>query len=40
MPTADAINKLVAERDTRQIRQVIKSEFQGFQGGEEEANEY
>ena len=40
MPTADAIAKLTKERDTRQIRQVIKSDFKGFQGGEEEANEY
>ena len=40
MPTADAIAKLVEERDSRQIRQVVKSEFQGFQGGDEEANEY
>ncbi len=40
MPTAHAINKLTKERDTRQIRQAIKSDFKGFQGGEEEANEY
>ncbi|MGD9857489.1 MAG: threonine--tRNA ligase [Planctomycetaceae bacterium] len=40
MPTAAAITKLTQERDTRQIRQVVKTEFQGFQGGEEEANEY
>ena len=40
MPTADAIAKLTKERDTRQIRQVIKSDFKGFQGGEEEGNEY
>ncbi len=40
MPTADAIAKLVEERDTRQIRQVIQSDFKGFQGGDEEANSY
>ncbi|MEZ6147305.1 MAG: threonine--tRNA ligase [Planctomycetaceae bacterium] len=40
MPTADAIAKLTKERDTRQIRQVIKSDFKGFQGGEEEGNAY
>ena len=40
MPTTEAITKLTKERDTRQIRQVIKSDFKGFQGGEEERNEY
>ncbi len=40
MPTAAAIAKLTEERDTRQIRQVIKSDFKGFQGGEEEVIEY
>ncbi|MBX3437216.1 MAG: threonine--tRNA ligase [Planctomycetaceae bacterium] len=40
MNTADALTKLTQERDTRQIRQLVKTEFQGFQGGDEEANEY
>ncbi len=40
LPTAEAIAKLAEERDTRQIRQVVKSDFQGFQGSAEEANEY
>ena len=40
MPTQEAIAKLTEERNTRQIRQAIKSNFQGFQSGEEESNEY
>jgi threonyl-tRNA synthetase len=40
LPTAAAIAKLTEERDTRQIRQVAKSNFQGLQSAEEEANEY
>jgi threonyl-tRNA synthetase len=36
-----AIAKLVAERDSKQIRQLVKSSFRGFSGGEGEAgNEY
>lgn len=39
MTTADALAKLVEERDSKTIRQVKKSEFSGFnQGGE--SNEY
>ncbi len=37
MTLETAIAKLVAERDSRQIRQVIKSSFQGFSGGDSEA---
>ena len=41
MTVDDAITKLSEERDTRQIRQVIKSDFKGFAGGSDEAeNEY
>ncbi len=40
MPTQGALTKLTEERDTRQIRQLVKTDFQGFQGGEEETNEY
>lgn len=41
MTVEDALNKLVTERDNRVIRQVIKSDFKGFSGGNEDAsNEY
>ncbi len=41
MTVADALAKLIEERDTRTIRQVIKSDFKGFAGGTDEAeNEY
>ena len=36
MTTADALQKLTAERDTRVIRQVIKSSFSGFNSDSEE----
>ena len=35
-----AIQKLTEERDSRQIRQVVKSDFQGFTGGSDEGYEY
>ena len=35
-----AIQKLTDERDSRQIRQVVKSDFQGFTGGSDEGHEY
>jgi len=36
MSVADALQKLQAERDSRTIRQVIKSSFGGFQGSDDE----
>ncbi len=41
MTVEDALAKLTEERDSRTIRQVLKSDFKGFAGGAEEAeNEY
>ena len=41
MTVDDSIAKLSEERDSRTIRQVIKSDFKGFAGGSDEAeNEY
>lgn len=40
MTTEAAIDKLTRERDTRQIRQLVKTGFQSFTGSEEEVNEY
>lgn len=41
MTTTDAISKLTEERDSRTIRQAVKSNFKGFAGGSDEAeNEY
>ena len=40
MPLAEAIAKFQAEVDERRIRQVVKSDFSGFDSGSETENEY
>jgi threonyl-tRNA synthetase len=40
MTTATALQKLGEERDSRTIRQIVKSDFSGFGGDEEEGHEY